>query len=320
MSESASTTFTQSTTIQPYTSSVSKAVHSLTATNGVFVVSTSSITVTFESIAFQLSTSSALNYPLFYISKGSFTLTSITVTSENSNQASVSASIVKVNSGLSYYSTSTSISGCRFSLISYSSGNGTCLNAAMAGTDSLTISDTSMTSCSALYGGAMYLSLSGTPSPLSVSLTSYASNTATSYGPTLFVYTTSISYISETQFPNFIVCTESAANQAYGVESSGSPSRLIDLIGYTQYHCLTYDWEDEDDSMCSAIETMSEYDGVIYVDTRAPSLATCGAPQSPCMTLVEAFASTLFKTTSAGTIILLQKETQIDDSAIHSLQ
>ena len=60
-------------------------------TNGVFVVSSASITVTFK---FQLSTRSGLNYPLFYISKGSLIFTSVTIPSENSNQASVCGSIV----------------------------------------------------------------------------------------------------------------------------------------------------------------------------------------------------------------------------------
>ena len=178
--------------------SVKKYVTSISSsgTNGVFVVSTGSITVTFGSIAFQLNTSSALNYPLFYISQGSLILTSVTVTSaSSSSQASVTASIVKVDGGSSS-TTSTTINGCSFSLISYSSGNGTCLNGVIGSQDSLTISDTSITSCSGSYGGGIYLSLFALPSFLSLSLSSFTFNTATK-GSTLFVYTPSANYLKE---------------------------------------------------------------------------------------------------------------------------
>ena len=133
-SESVSTTFSQSTTIQPDTTSVTKSVASLgsasdgAASDGVFFVSTF-ITGLFQSFTFKLSTTSVLNYPLFYVSQASLTLASVTVTSESTSAASVSASIVRLN-GTSYYDTaSVTITGCTFSLISYSEGNGACVNA-----------------------------------------------------------------------------------------------------------------------------------------------------------------------------------------------
>ena len=148
----------------------------------------------------------------------------------------------------------------------------------------------------------MYFSLSAQPSTLSVSLTDY-SNTAFSYGPTLFVDMTSLSSLSIEQFPDFMSCDENVAKQAYGKVGSNSADTLANLLNYTTSHCFR--WE------CSEGEpNMTEYDGVIYVDPSSTADATsCGANDYACATLYGATQTSSFSSSSSGTIILLQTTT-----------
>ena len=220
----------------------------------------------------------------------------------------MNASIVKVEL-ISSNATSTVINGCAFSLISYSSGNGTCLNGALGSSSSLNISNTSMTSCSGGYGGGIYLSLTSTPSILSVNLSSYSSNTARSYGPTLFVYSTASNHLTTTHFPNFMTCDSAIASEAYGRISSGSTAVLADVLNYTTSYCFTWN--------CSEGEpTTTGYDGVIYVDPFSTSNASsCGAHDYACANLYDATKTSKFSNSSSGSIILLQTATHSSSNA-----
>ena len=233
-SETLSTLFTQPTLVQPSSgASVTKTVSTLgNSQSGVFILSTQSITLTFRSITFAVT---ALNSPLFYQTTGELKITGISATSPSyPTSVAVSASVVTVSPSSS--STTTLIDGCPFSFFTFSSGNGATLSATLRSSDSLTIRASTYSSCSAKYGGAIYLSLSAQPSTLSISLTDYSSNIASTSGPTVFVDAISSSYLSIDQFSDFISC---ASQNGGALSATLAPGYLLSISSTTFDTCLT---------------------------------------------------------------------------------
>ena len=88
----------------------------------------------------------------------------------------------------------------------------------------MSVGNCTFTSCSATqYGGAIYLSITSSPSTLLLTGIQYENNTAengkngveTTKGSTLFVSTTSSNYLTKERFPAFAVCDEGDQKEAY---------------------------------------------------------------------------------------------------------
>ena len=234
---------------------------------GIFTLTTVGIRLTVRSLTFSLSTSNALNYPLFYSTNGILSLNTITVIPDDlSKNASLAAPIVKVNEDSSSRgSVDVAIYGCVFKQISYSSGNGASVHATLGGSDKLSITNTEFSNNSALLGGAIYLDLTSTPSTLTLSSLIFANGNSSTIGKTLYVHSSDIAYIVDSSYTEFLSCDSTTAAEGCCQVNSDAALPLSNLTGYSSTHCIS--------------------NGIIFTSPAGRDTEGCGSLIAPCLTI-----------------------------------
>ena len=257
-------------------------------TGSVFVVSTSGITVTFETVTLAMDASSALTYPIFSVTAGTLSLVGVNVTSSTTSPATTSATVISLTS-----SGRVSLSdGCIFSLLNFASGNGSAINGILTTNTKLSVLDVTFQSCSARFGGAIYLSLSDNQSStdqlfLSVSITFRLNSAESEYkGNTLYVAASNIgstaaSYLQKECVPTFVE-DFTGMDQAYGLIT---PS-VYDVLYYLFYP-----------------------PAILYVSSSGSDSTTCATESTPCLTVSRAYQVALGNTTRPYEIYLISSGT-----------
>ena len=230
--ESNSTTFTQSTRIEPVNvseGSVNKSVSSLSDPSlSVFVVSTQSITVTFTSLTFQID---SLTSPLFTQTFGSLSLQSLTVASSSSTTITSSVVMILPITGSV---TVTTINESTFSNLNLVSGNGSAFSSTSNGVTNMTMHNVVFKSCTATngYGGGVYCVYSNTSSYSLSNLTFTSCNDKQSSSNGFFISAQNVDVLTP-----FSGWTDILPSSSYSLESEGiftveitSNSSLISLI------------------------------------------------------------------------------------------
>ena len=262
-SDSISFTRNASITAQQGERNVSKTVTSIESSpppDGVFCITTNSVSLNVSNITFAIN--EGMNCPLFYLSAGILNLSNLDIisasqiTDEANKNVTVSSSVLKFIRGNSSNSLNVTLDRCNFSGIHYSSpfaadsssssssisvSCGGVIYAELGSNDALNISNSSITSCSADYGGGIFLSLSAKPSALSMEDLNFSSNAALNgmeCGNTLFVNASYSDCINQSQFTPFMSCESDTSNQAYGSISGGSYQRLAHLVGFENQNCV----------------------------------------------------------------------------------
>lgn len=276
-------------------------VKTLTSVSDVSVIfSITGMPVGFSQLSFAGDSSATLGCTLFSVSStGSLTLTSISMTPSSSGVISTTAPLITMNSAVNGGNASLSITGCIFDHISLTSANGAVLSATLSSTDTLSVSTTAFTSCSALKGGAIFLRPIELPN-ISFEEIDYInqSNQALSgeqFGPTLYVETESTDYLQAGQYLPFISWDDDVDKQAMATIGSADPAILSRLF-------VTADPESS-----------------LFVSPSGVDGSDCGTLDDPCQTILYALTCPRYTTLSESltpTLRLIDSIHQEDTTTI----
>ena len=164
--------------------------------------------VTFSSIAFIIQ-SSLLSHSIFFCTFSSLTLSSISITPSDSTtpiQLSESLIVCSVCSNVT-------IRDSTFESVAFDGGNGSVIDGLIGVGLSFVVVNSTFSHCSAMYGGAIYLNVSGEPLMIEMSdvLFEGKGNKASKGGNTVYVVWRSRSNMESNQFSSFVNSSEEEA-------------------------------------------------------------------------------------------------------------
>ena len=163
--------------------------------------------ITFSSIAFTIQ-SSSLSHSLFYSTFSYLTLTSISISPYDSTTS------IQLDQSLIVSTSTLNISNSSFKSIQLSEGNGSAINCHVGIDLSFVVVNSSFSYCSAIYGGAVYLMISGDPSVIELSNVAFEGNSASTTGNTLYVVWRSMESMYSNQFSSFVTLSEEMNEEA----------------------------------------------------------------------------------------------------------
>ena len=170
------------------------------------------VTVNFSSIAFHIQ-SSSLSHSLFFITHSSLILTSISIPPSSTSTTSTQ---LKESLIVSSYGSTLNISSSVFKDVALTEGNGSVISARIGDGSSFVILNSSLSGCSSVYGGALYLVIGSDPAIIGMNDVTFIGNenSASKSGNTLFVVWKCTSNMNSEQFRSFVTLSEETNNEA----------------------------------------------------------------------------------------------------------
>ena len=157
----------------------------------------------------------------------SLTLSSISITpSDSTTLTQLNESLIVSASGCNI-----NIHGCMFECVELKDGNGSAMNSRVADDCTFVVVNTSLSNCSAMYGGGVYVDISGHPLLVNMSEVIYEGNNASKEGMTLYVVWRSISNMESNEFSSFVGLSEEMDGGEAKVERwNGGIVRLEEFV------------------------------------------------------------------------------------------
>ena len=184
--------------------------------------------ITFSSIAFIIQNVS-LSHSLFFSVHSSLTLTCISITppSDSTTVVELANSLIVSSSGCNL-----NISKCSFECVELKGGNGSAINSCVVGGFSLIVVNCSFGKCSAMYGGGVYVNVSGDPSMIKMSPVRFEGNEnhASESGNTVYVVWRSIENMRSEAFGSFVTLNEEWNEEGKVETGKGKIVRLSEFV------------------------------------------------------------------------------------------